>query len=132
MVASVDDLAQSGAHPKIPRTDSLLADPRLQAAERRLGRSLVKAAVVRAQQRARNAEITPDAATVADAAVDELPATAASITSVLNATGVLVHTNLGRAPLSQAARDAITAAAGTCDVEFDLTAGGGARQRGQR
>jgi L-seryl-tRNA(Ser) seleniumtransferase len=131
MVATVDDLAQSGAHPKIPRTDLLLADPRLQAAERRLGRPLVKAAVARAQGRARNAEIAPDQATVADAAVAELPATAASIIGVVNATGVLVHTNLGRAPLSQAARDAIAAAAGTCDVEFDLAAGGRARQRGQ-
>ena len=130
MVATVDDLARSGAHPKIPRTDLLLADPRLQAAERRLGRPLVKAAVTRAQQRARNAEITPDLATVADAAVAELPATAASIIGVLNATGVLVHTNLGRAPLSQAARDAIAAAAGTCDVEFDLAAGARASQRG--
>ena len=131
MVATVDDLAQSGAHPKIPRTDLLLADPRLRAAERRLGRPLVKAAVGRAQERARNADITPDLATVADAAVAELPATAASITGVLNATGILVHTNLGRAPLSQAARDAIAAAAGTCDVEFDLAAGARARQRGQ-
>jgi L-seryl-tRNA(Ser) seleniumtransferase len=131
MVATVDDLAQGGAHPRIPRTDLLLADPRLQAAEQRLGRPLVKAAVARAQERARNAEITPDPATVADAAVAELPATAASITGVLNATGVLVHTNLGRAPLSRAARDAIAAAAGTCDVEFDLAAGARARQRGQ-
>jgi L-seryl-tRNA(Ser) seleniumtransferase len=131
MVATVDDLARSGAHPRIPRTDLLLADPRLQAAEHRLGRPLVKAAVARAQERARNAEIAQDPATVADAAVAELPATAASITGVLNATGVLVHTNLGRAPLSQAARDAIMAAAGTCDVEFDLAAGARARQRGQ-
>ncbi len=61
----------------------------------------------------------------------ELPATAASLTGVLNATGVLVHTNLGRAPLSQAARDAIAAAAGTCDVEFDLATGARAGQRGQ-
>jgi L-seryl-tRNA(Ser) seleniumtransferase len=131
MVATVDDLAQSGAHPKIPRTDLLLADPRLRAAERRLGRPLVKAAVARAQERARHAEISPDEATVATAAVAELPATAASITGVLNATGVLVHTNLGRAPLSRAARDAIEAAAGTCDVEFDLATGARARQRGQ-
>jgi L-seryl-tRNA(Ser) seleniumtransferase len=114
----------------IPRTDLLLADPRIQAAERRLGRPLVKAAVTRAQEKARNAEIAPDQATVADAAVAELPATAASITGVLNATGVLVHTNLGRAPLSQAARDAIAAAAGTCDVEFDLDTGARAKQRG--
>ena len=127
----MDDLAQSGAHPKIPRTDLLLADPRLQAAELRLGRPLVKAAVARAQQRARKAEIPPDPASVADAAVAELPATAASVTGVLNATGVLVHTNLGRAPLSQAARDAIAAAAGACDVEFDLAAGSRAGQRGQ-
>jgi len=131
MVATVDDLAQSGAHPKIPRTDVLLADPRLQAAERRLGRPLVKAAVTRAQQRARDAEISPDQAAVADEAVAELPATAASIARVLNATGVLVHTNLGRAPLGQAARDAIAAAAGTCDVEFDLAAGARAGQRGR-
>jgi L-seryl-tRNA(Ser) seleniumtransferase len=131
MVATVDDLAQGGAHPRIPRTDLLLADPRLRAAEHRLGRPLVKAAVARAQERARNAEIPPDPATVADAAVAELPATAASITGVLNATGVLVHTNLGRAPLSQAARDAIAAAAGACDVEFDLAVGARAGQRGQ-
>ena len=131
MVATVDDLAQSGAHPKIPRTDLLLADPRLRAAERRLGRPLVKAAVARAQERARHAEIGPDLSMVADAAVAELPATAASITGVLNATGVLVHTNLGRAPLSPAAREAIAAAAGTCDVEFDLATGARARQRGQ-
>jgi L-seryl-tRNA(Ser) seleniumtransferase len=42
---------------------------------------------------------------------------------VLNGTGVLVHTNLGRAPLSAAAVEAITAAAGTTDVELDLVTG---------
>jgi L-seryl-tRNA(Ser) seleniumtransferase len=119
-----------GNRRSIPRTDLLLADPRIQAAEERLGRPLVKAAIARAQERARKAEIATDQATVADAAVAELPATAASIAVVLNATGVLVHTNLGRAPLSQAARDALLAAAGTCDVEFDLATGARARQRG--
>ena len=101
----------------------------MRAAERRVGRDLVKAAITRAQERARNAEITPDQ--VADAAAAELPATAASLTEVINATGVLVHTNLGRAPLSQAARDALAAAAGTCDVEFDLATGARAAQRGR-
>ena len=105
----------------VPRTDLVLADPRLAAAERRLGRALVKAAVARAQQQARNGQIAP--AEVADAAVAELPARAAGLTPVINATGVLVHTNLGRAPLSAAAVDAIAAAAGHCDVEFDLAAG---------
>jgi L-seryl-tRNA(Ser) seleniumtransferase len=110
---------------RVPRTDLLLADPRLADAERRLGRALVKAAVGRAQQRARDGRIAPEE--VADAAVAELPARAAALNPVINATGVLVHTNLGRAPLSAAAVDALAAAAGYCDVEFDL--GSGARGR---
>ncbi len=51
----------------VPRTDVLLADPRLAAAEQRLGRALVKLAVSRAQEAARAGRIPPDA--VADAAV---------------------------------------------------------------
>ena len=47
---------------------------------------------------------------------------------VINATGVVVHTNLGRAPLAAAARDAMIAASGYCDLEYDLSSGGrGAR-----
>jgi L-seryl-tRNA(Ser) seleniumtransferase len=110
----------------VPRTDLLLGDPRLVAAERRLGRALVKAAVGRAQQRAREGQIEP--AEVADAAVAELPPSAASLRPVINATGVIVHTNLGRAPLSAAAVQAIAAAAGNCDVEFDLESGARARR----
>jgi L-seryl-tRNA(Ser) seleniumtransferase len=50
---------------------------------------------------------------------------------VLNATGVLLHTNLGRAALSPAARAALDVAAGTCDVELDLATGArGPRGRG--
>jgi L-seryl-tRNA(Ser) seleniumtransferase len=109
----------------VPRTDVLLADPRLAAAERKLGRALVKAAVARAQDQARNGMIAPDG--VADAAVAALPARATTLTPVINATGVLLHTNLGRAPLSEAAREALLAAAGCTDVEFDL--GGGVRGR---
>ena len=127
MVATVDDLAQDEARRpdearrRIPRTDLLLADPRLAAAAGRLGRPLVKAAIGRAQARARNQEIAPEQ--VADAAVAELPPTAATLTPVINATGVIVHTNLGRAPLSDAAVTAIAAAAGNCDLEFGLAAG---------
>jgi L-seryl-tRNA(Ser) seleniumtransferase len=118
-------------HPRIPRTDLLLADPRLAAAQGRLGRKLVKAAIGKAQQEARDGAIPADLAHVADAAVALLPVTAASLTRVINATGVIVHTNLGRAPLSTAAITAVVAAAGTCDVEFDLTSGSrSARGRG--
>jgi len=105
----------------VPRTDVVLADPRLIAARRQLGAALVKAAVVRAQELARSGVISPDA--VADAAAAALPPAATSLTPVINATGVIVHTNLGRAPLSAAARDALLAVAGYTDVEFDLTAG---------
>src|SRR6185437_7366043 len=105
----------------VPRTDVVLADPRLVAARELLGAALVKKAVIRAQDLARSGSISPDR--VADAAAASLPATAASLTPVSNATGVIVHTNLGRAPLSSAARDAVLAAAGYTDVELDLISG---------
>ena len=105
----------------IPRTDTLLAEPRLAAAITSLGRTLVKSAITTAQQRARDGDIAPDEiATVALAALPQLPV---SLRPVINATGVLVHTNLGRAPLSKAAQDAVAAAAGCTDVEFDLRTG---------
>jgi L-seryl-tRNA(Ser) seleniumtransferase len=46
------------------------------------------------------------------------------IQSVINATGVVLHTNLGRAPLSEAARTAMNEAARYCSVEYDLESGG--------
>jgi L-seryl-tRNA(Ser) seleniumtransferase len=114
----------------VPRTDALLAEPRVAAAVARLGRPLVKEAVTAAQERARRGEISPDAAVVVAAALDALHATAAGLRPVLNATGVLLHTNLGRAPLSAAAREALDVAAGTCDVELDLATGGRGRRGG--
>lgn len=109
---------------RVPRTDALLADPGLAAAADTLGRDRVKAAIVAAQQRARRGEIGPDE--VRDAALAGLPAPAPR--AVLNATGVVLHTNLGRAPLSAAAVDALVAAAGHTDVELDLRTGRRARR----
>jgi L-seryl-tRNA(Ser) seleniumtransferase len=48
---------------------------------------------------------------------------------VLNATGVLVHTNLGRAPLAAAALERVQDAAGYSNLEYDLSSGSrGSRQ----
>ncbi|MCP3784715.1 L-seryl-tRNA(Sec) selenium transferase [Micromonospora sp. A3M-1-15] len=109
---------------RVPRTDALLADPALAAAAGTLGRDRVKAAIVRAQRRARAGELTPEQ--VRDAALAELPAPTPR--AVLNATGVVLHTNLGRAPLAAAAVDALVAAAGHTDVELDLRTGRRARR----
>jgi L-seryl-tRNA(Ser) seleniumtransferase len=111
---------------RVPRTDAVLADPRLVDAAVRLGRPAVKAAVAAAQERVRRGELPPE--DVADAAVGALPERAASLRPVLNATGVVLHTNLGRAPLSAAAIEAVRAAAGTTDVELDLATGRRARR----
>jgi L-seryl-tRNA(Ser) seleniumtransferase len=53
---------------------------------------------------------------------------APSLRPVINATGVIVHTNLGRAPLSHAARQAMVDAAGYNTLEYDLIRG----RRGKR
>ena len=50
------------------------------------------------------------------------------ITRVINATGVLLHTNLGRAPLSNAAREAMVEASRFCTLEYDIASG----SRGKR
>jgi L-seryl-tRNA(Ser) seleniumtransferase len=109
---------------RVPRTDALLADPRLVAAATTLGRSVVKAAVVAAQERARRGEIAPE--DVARTAAEELAAPGSR--PVLNATGVVLHTNLGRAALSAAAVESLVAAAGHTDVELDLETGRRARR----
>jgi L-seryl-tRNA(Ser) seleniumtransferase len=111
---------------EIPRTDTVLADPRLAAAIGTLGRDTVKGVVAAAQGRARRGEIDP--AEVIEAAAAALPRRATTLRPVVNATGVVLHTNLGRAPLSPGAVDALRTAAGPTDVEYDLATGDRARR----
>jgi L-seryl-tRNA(Ser) seleniumtransferase len=55
--------------------------------------------------------------------------TLSALRHVINATGVIVHTNLGRAPLSEAARRAVSEeASGYCTLEYDPNMG----ERGKR
>ena len=81
-----------------PRTDAVLADPLLVGHLHDLGRSLVKETVRAVLADCREGRVAPD--DVVAVVLDRLPRHAMSLRPVLNATGVVVHTNLGRAPLS--------------------------------
>ena len=94
-------------------------------------------AIVEAARRAiaaRRAELLAGTAPTAAIAAHTVAAAAAALVApplrpVINATGVVLHTNLGRAPLAAAARAAIDAvAAGYANVEYDLARG----ERGSR
>jgi L-seryl-tRNA(Ser) seleniumtransferase len=121
---SADDA--SDARRRIPKTDALLAEPELAAAAGRIGRQRVKEIITGTQGRARRGEIAPHEVT--QAAIASLPRYATSLRPVINATGVVIHTNLGRAPLSPAAQEALVVASGPTDVEFDAATGQRARR----
>ena len=120
------------------------ADPRLRAlpSVERLAQTLdgvppgVAVAAARQVVARRRSLLTGDAGQAADRAELEAEAreaaaamTAASPRRVINATGVIVHTNLGRAPLAGAALEALAeVGAGYSDLEYDLAAG----KRGSR
>jgi L-seryl-tRNA(Ser) seleniumtransferase len=78
----------------------------------------------------RGSEIQPSVQEVAVAAQQAIERLLApSLTAVINATGVIIHTNLGRAPLSNEAVEAVRRVAdGYCNLEFDVRVG----SRGQR
>ena len=106
---------------RVPRTDAVLDDPVLAGPLERLGRAAVKQAVTTAQRQVRTGEIAP--ADVVAAVLRALPARSTTMRPVLNATGVVLHTNLGRAPLSAAAVEAMAAASAYVDVEYDVATG---------
>ena len=72
----------------------------------------------------RRAELLAGATDEADLVARARDRLRASPRRVLNATGVIVHTNLGRAPLAAAAREAVARVAeGYSDLELDLASG---------
>ena len=115
-------MTRSDPRRRIPRTDHLLADPEIATAARRLGEQAVRGVVRDVQESARRGDVDPDdvLGVIRETLVRRRVGTGRS---VLNATGVVVHTNLGRAPLSTAARDAVLDACGYVDVELDLESG---------
>jgi L-seryl-tRNA(Ser) seleniumtransferase len=110
----------------LPAVDALLAAPQVAALAETHGRPLVVACARRALDRARE-EIRAggEPADPAELVAAEVRAALApSLRRVLNATGVIVHTNLGRAPLPAAALDrAVEAGRGFSNLEYDLAAG---------
>jgi L-seryl-tRNA(Ser) seleniumtransferase len=111
----------------VPALGRLLDRPEIVEAVAEHGRVPVVAALRATLEEARTV-----AAAGGDVAADGLVAAALTrvaarpvpgLTPVINATGVLLHTNLGRAPLSPDAIAALTAAAGTVDLEVDLDSG---------
>jgi len=118
----------SDSRRQVPPTNELLGQPPVLDALGRWARPVVLAAVRDAQAALRDGRIT--AAEIVDDVVARLPQGPTSMRPVLNATGVVVHTNLGRAPLSPGALTALAVAGGYTDVEFDL-ATGRRRRRGE-
>lgn len=111
----------------IPRTDALLALPDVLEARGRLGEHVVGRLVREAQDRARRGELAPEL--VEKAVLEQLSTrSGTALRPVFNATGVVVHTNLGRAPLSPTAVEALVAASGYVDVELDLATGARSRR----
>jgi L-seryl-tRNA(Ser) seleniumtransferase len=112
----------------LPSVDRLLADPRLAAEPRPLALVAARAALEQARAAIR-AGVDPG--DPVDLVLSELESTRRpSLRRVLNATGVLVHTNLGRAPLAAAALDRVVeVGGGYSNLEYDLEAGArGSRQ----
>ncbi len=119
---------------KLPSVDELLRSEILSPLMEGYGRERVveatREAVERARRRILAGERCPPFDEIAkEAKVILLKAFTPSLFPIINATGVIIHTNLGRAPLSAEARAAMEAVArGYCNLEFDLEQG----RRGSR
>jgi L-seryl-tRNA(Ser) seleniumtransferase len=129
----------SDLYRKLPSVDDLLRTPALLRLIERDGKAAVADAVRVVLARLRNQISAGNANEVAvemalaglsDAVEQQLlPALSYSLRQVVNATGVILHTNLGRAPIADAALEHIReAAGGYSNLEFDIASG----ERGQR
>jgi L-seryl-tRNA(Ser) seleniumtransferase len=108
----------------LPSVDRLLKEPGIVALLGHAPRSVVVAAVREAIGAARSGRAAEPGDWVADVAERVARRATRSLRPVLNATGVVLHTNLGRAPLARLALDAIAAvAAGYSTLEFDCATG---------
>jgi L-seryl-tRNA(Ser) seleniumtransferase len=122
---------------RLPSVDQVLQDPRSSGLVERHGRGVVLRVLRRLLDTARERAAAGDEAGLQEA-LDRLGGDLAdrverarrpSLVRVLNATGVVVHTNLGRAPLSPVAAARVAEIASSySNLEYDLAAG----ERGDR
>ena len=116
----------SDARRRVPSVDAVLRATPADALERR--RLVPAVREVLADARSAGRDILDPAAYAKLARERVAKRDAPTLRPVINATGVVLHTNLGRAPLSEAALAAIRDASGTVSVEYDLERGA----RGER
>ncbi len=128
------DDANAKLYRQLPQMGELLESEPFGALRERFGRELLSE-VVRAELAALREGVRAGSLQegTLQAAVEDLPESVErrlrarlrpSLRPVINATGVILQTNLGRAPLSAAAIEAMaTVARGYCNVEMDLEAG---------
>ncbi|HWZ53110.1 MAG TPA: L-seryl-tRNA(Sec) selenium transferase [Candidatus Acidoferrales bacterium] len=121
---------------EIPSVDELLARPRLVALAEGAGRSTVTQSArtvladLREQLKLDSSSASLDGVAIETRIVNHVEALLApSLVRVINATGVILHTNLGRAPLSAAAAAEIASSATRySNLEYDMSSG----ERGKR
>src|SRR5439155_21066235 len=106
----------------LPQVDEVLRDvPALTEVGPLVARWIVRREVAAARAHTQRGEEPGDVRTYVRAAAESLQH--ARIRGVINATGVVIHTNLGRAPLSDEAIAAVVEATGAAALEYDLATG---------
>lgn len=119
---------------KLPSVDALLQQPALQQLVARYSLAtitdVIRDSLEEARAHIRHGQAAPPAESWSDRIEQRVVRSLQpTLRPVINATGVIIHTNLGRAPLSAAARAAINdLSAGYNNLEYDLEAG----ERGSR
>jgi L-seryl-tRNA(Ser) seleniumtransferase len=120
----------------LPAVDRVLNLPQVVSVTAQHGRTVVTAWVRQALGALRNGQskLLPATAAALEALVVQRvqerakSAAAQRIRKVINGTGIVIHTNLGRCPLAAAAKEAIREAAECSNIEIDLESG----ERGRR
>jgi L-seryl-tRNA(Ser) seleniumtransferase len=118
---------------QLPGVDSLLSVPPIRAFVDSIRQEIIvrilRAELSKERERIQQNKSAASASEIAKRCAAKLSSLQApSLRKVVNATGVILHTGLGRAPLSEQAKNAVQEAAEYCNLEFDLPTG----ERGDR